>query len=126
MIAEKIITKLEQVCTSKLELSQRALQLLRLAVLRNLNKTVYKLAKKMAITIDIKEDALYQEGLEQGLQKGKEEGLRKGQEEGKVAAKEEAAVNMIKEGFSDEVVACITRFPAERIGQLRQQLEASE
>ncbi len=110
MIAEKIMAKLEEVSTSKLELSQRALQLLRLAVLRNLNQTVYKLAKKMAITINIKEDTLYQEG------------LQKGQE----AAKEEAAVNMIKEGSSEEVVARITQLPAERIAQLRQQLEAGQ
>ena len=106
LIARKIITKLEQVCTSKLELSQRAVQLLRLAVLRNLNNTVFNLAKQMAITIDIKEDTLYQLGQEEG--------------------KEEAALNMLKEGFSEEVVARITKLPAERIAQLRQQLEAGE
>ncbi|HCF28547.1 MAG TPA: hypothetical protein DEV81_15405, partial [Cyanobacteria bacterium UBA11049] len=114
LIAEKIITKLEQVSTSKLELSQRTLQLIRLAVLRNLNTTIYNLAKKMAITIDIKEDTLYQEVYQEGLHKGQEEG------------KEETAINMLKEGFSEEVVARITKLPADRIAQLKQQLEAGQ
>ena len=92
LIAGKIMTQLEQVCTRKLELSQRAVQLIHLAVLRNLNNTVFNLAKKMAITIDIKEDTLYQ--------------LR--QEEGKVAAKEEAAVNMLKKGMSADLISEIT------------------
>ncbi len=58
----------------------------------------------MAITIDIKEDALYQLGQEEG--------------------KQETALNMLKEGFPEEVVARITGLPPERIAQLKQQLEA--
>ncbi len=114
LIVERIIAKLEQICASKLELSQRALQLLRLAVLRNLNTIVFNLAKKMAITIDIKEDTLYQEG------------LQKGQEEGKLAGKEQAAVNMLRKGMSIELIREITELAAERIAQLKQQLEAAQ
>jgi predicted transposase YdaD len=58
-----------------------------LAVLRNLGKTVFNVAQKMAITIDVKEDTFYQLGQEEGLQKGKEEG--------KLAGEEEAAINML-------------------------------
>jgi predicted transposase/invertase (TIGR01784 family) len=76
----------------------------------------------MAITIDIKEDDLYQEVYQEGLQKG----LQKGQEEGQLAAKEETARLMLKEGFADEVVARITKLPAERVAQLRQQSEAGQ
>jgi hypothetical protein len=103
LIAEKIITKLEELSQGKLELSQRAVQLIRLAVLRNLGKTVFNAAQKMAITIDVKEDTLYQLGKE--------------------AATEEAAMSMLKEGFSQEVVVKITKLPIERIVQLKQQLE---
>ncbi len=74
----------------------------------------------MALNIDIKEDALYLFG----EQKGKEEGLLKGKEEGLLKGKEEAALGMLKEGFSEEVVARITKLPFERIAQLKQQLDA--
>jgi predicted transposase/invertase (TIGR01784 family) len=106
LISQKIIAKLEELSSGKLELSQRTLQLVRLAVLRNLGKTVYNTAKKMAITIDIKEDTLYQEGQEAG--------------------KEKAATNMLKKGMSIELISEITELPVERVAQLRQQLEASE
>ena len=115
LIAEKILARLEELAEGKLEMSQRTLQLIRLAVLRNLGKTVFNTAQKMAITIDIKEDTLYQLGQEEGLLKGKEEGLLKG--------KEEDAVNMLKEGFPEEVIARITKLAPERIGQLKHQLE---
>ena len=72
----------------------------------------------MAITIDIKEDTLYQEGLQQGLQKGKEEG--------KLASKEQAAVNMLRKSMSTELISEITELPVERVAQLRQQLEAGQ
>jgi predicted transposase YdaD len=68
----------------------------------------------MAITIDIKEDTLYQEG------------LQKGQEEGKLAGKEQAAVNMLRKGMSIELIREITELAAERIAQLKQQLEAAQ
>lgn len=110
LIAEKIIARLGELSKGKLELSQRALQLIRLAVLRNLGKTVFNTAKKMAITIDIKEDTLYQLG----------------EEKGKLAGKEEAALNMLKEGFSQEVVARITKLAADRIAQLKLELEAGK
>ncbi len=110
VIAEKIVAKLGELARGQLELAQRTLQLVRLAVLRNLGKTVYNAAQKMAIHIDIKEDALYQIG----------------QEAGKLEEKEETALNMLKEGFGEEVVARITKLPAERVAQLRQQLEAGQ
>ena len=103
MIAEQIITKLGELSRGKLELSQRALQLIRLAALRNLGQTVFNSAQKMAITIDVKEDVLYQLGQE--------------------AAREEDAVNMLKEVFSEQVVAKITKLAPERIAYLKQQLD---
>jgi predicted transposase YdaD len=78
LIAGKIIAKLQQLTSGQLELGQRALQLVRLAVLRNLGKVVFNLTKKMAITIDIKEDDLYQEVYREGLQEGLQVGLQKG------------------------------------------------
>jgi predicted transposase/invertase (TIGR01784 family) len=70
----------------------------------------------MALHIDIKEDALYQLGQQTGKEEGKEEGLQKG--------KEEAALGMLREGFPEDVVTRITKLPAERIAQLKHQLEA--
>ena len=115
LVAEKILAKLEGLAKGRLELSQRTVQLIRLAALRNLWKTVFDIAQKMAITIDVKEDTLYQLGQEEGLQKGKEEGLQRG--------KEEAAVNMLREGFSEETVARLTQLAAGQIARLKQQLE---
>jgi predicted transposase/invertase (TIGR01784 family) len=118
LVIEKIILTLKERSTGTLELSQRSLQLVRLSVLRNLGKTVYNLVKKMPITIDVKEDDLLQEIYQEGLQKG--------QLAGKEEAKEEAAINMLKEGFAEEVVVRITKLPAARIAQLRQQLQAGQ
>ncbi len=120
LIAQKILAKLQQRTSGTLELSQRTLQLVRLAALRKLSTTVFNVAQHMALNIDIKEDALYLFG----EQKGKEEGLLKGKEEGLLKGKEEAALGMLKEGFSEEVVARITKLPFERIAQLKQQLDA--
>lgn len=115
LIAEKIITKLEQLCEGTLELAQRALQLVRLAVLRNLGKTVFETANKMSITIDIiKEDALYRQVYQEGKQEGRLEG------------KEKAALNMLRKGMSVELVGEIAELPAERVAQLKQQLEADK
>ncbi|MES2731017.1 MAG: hypothetical protein V4714_04685 [Bacteroidota bacterium] len=126
LIAEKIISKLGELSSGMLELSQRAVQLTRLAILRNLSKTVFNVAQKMAITIDVKEDLFYQLGQEEGIQKGKEEGIQKGKEEGIQKGKEEDAMNMLKEGFSEEVVARITKLTSERIAYLRKQLETEK
>jgi hypothetical protein len=52
--------------------------------------------------------------------------LKKSQEKGKLTGKEQDAVNMLREGFREEVVARSTRLPAERIARLCQQPEARE
>jgi len=106
LVAKKFIARLETLSQGNLELSQRTLQLVRLAVLRNLGTTIYNIVQKMVLDIDITEDALYQLGEQKG--------------------KEEDAFNMLQEGFSAEVVARITKLPAERIAQLKQQLEAGQ
>jgi predicted transposase/invertase (TIGR01784 family) len=112
LIAAKIIAKLEQYSAGTLELSQRAAQLIRLAILRNLGETVFNLAKKMPITIDIKEDIFYREGMQQGMQQGELEG------------KEKTALNMLREGFSEAVVSRLTELPLARVTQLKEQLAA--
>ncbi len=126
LIAQKILAKLRQSTSGTLELSQRTVQLARLALLRNLSTTVLTAAQHMALDIDITEDALYQLGIQKGeqtgLQKGKEEGEQRGEQKGK----EETALNMLREGFAEDVVTRITNLPAERIAQLRQQLEAGK
>ena len=120
LVAEKIIAKLERLSQGKLELSQRTLQLVRLAALRNLSTTVFNVAQNMALDIDITEDALYllgeQKGEQKGLQKGKEEGLQEG--------KEAAALQMLRKGMAVELITEITALPTQRIVQLKQQLEA--
>lgn len=120
LIAQRIIVKLRELSIGKLELAQRALQLVRLAVLRDLGTVVFNLAKKMAITINIKEDALYQEGLQEGKLAGKEEGLQQGELEGK----EKAALNMLRKGMAVALISEITELSTERINQLGQQPEA--
>ena len=112
LIAEQIIAKLQQSTNGTLEMAQRTLQLVRLAVLRDLSTTVFNAARKMAITIDIREDALYQEGKLEGKLEGEQKG------------KEATALNMLQEGFPEEVVIRVTKLPAERVAQLKQQLEA--
>jgi predicted transposase/invertase (TIGR01784 family) len=120
LIAGKIIAKLEQYSAGKLELSQRAAQLIRLAILRNLGETVFNLAKKMPITIDIKEDIFYREGMQQGLQQG----MQQGKEEGELEGKEKTALNMLREGFSEAIVSRLTELPLARVTQLKEQLAA--
>ncbi|CAA9325673.1 MAG: hypothetical protein AVDCRST_MAG56-7116 [uncultured Cytophagales bacterium] len=101
LIAGQILLKLRQVSESELQLAQRVLQLVRLAVLRNLSTTVFNAAQHMALHIDIKEDALYQLG------------------------KEATALNLLKEGFPPEAVARLTELPFARIMQLKLELDAS-
>ena len=59
----------------------------------------------MAITVNFREDALYKEGYQE--------------------SREEVALYMLQEKFSEEVVIRVTKLPAERVAQLRQQLAAS-
>lgn len=117
LIAEQIIAKLEELAAGKLELSQRALQLIRLAVLRNLWKTVFNVTQKMAITIDIREDALYQLGQEEGMQKGKLEGKLEGERE----AKEETALNMLKRGLDPQLISEVTGLSPGQLETLKRQ-----
>ncbi len=114
LVAEKIIARLETLSQGKLELSQRTLQLVRLAVLRNLGTTIYNIAQKMALNIDIREDALFQEGKLEGKLEGKEE------------LREETALNMLKKGMDVELISEIMNLPVERITQLKQQVEAGQ
>ncbi len=109
LIAEKIIATLQQRTNGTLEMAQRTLQLVRLAVLRNLGTNVFNAKRKMPITVDFREDALYQEGYKEGYQE----------------SRQEAALYMLREKFSDEVVIRITGLPPERVAQLRQQLDTS-
>jgi predicted transposase/invertase (TIGR01784 family) len=129
LIAERILVKLEQVTQSKLQLEQRVLQLVRLAVLRNVNTTVFNVAQNMALNIDIKDDTLYQlgeeKGLQEGLQKGLQEGLQKGLQQGQEEGKEKAALNMLKDGFPPETVARLAELPLERVMQLKLERDAS-
>jgi predicted transposase YdaD len=128
LIAEKILAKLRQSTSGTLELSQRTVQLARLALLRNLSTTVLDAAQHMALHIDITEDALYQLGIqkgkEEGEQKGEQRGLQKGKEEGEQKGREEVAVKMLKKSISTDLIIEVTNLPAERIAQLKQQLEA--
>jgi predicted transposase/invertase (TIGR01784 family) len=114
LVAEKIIAKLKMLSQGKLELSQRTRQLVRLSTLRHLSTTVLNVAQQMALDIDITEDALYLLGIEKGEQKGLEKG------------KVEIALNLLKKGMAAEFVSEATQLPAERIAQLKQQLEAGQ
>jgi predicted transposase/invertase (TIGR01784 family) len=128
LVAQKIIARLEMLSGEKLELSQRTLQLIPLAALRNLSTTVLNIARNMALDIDITEDALYllgeQKGEQRGLQKGKEEGLQEGKEEGLRKGKEEVALQMLRKGMAVEFISGVTELSTERIAQLNQQLQA--
>ncbi len=106
LVAEKIIARLETLSEGKLELSQRTLQLIRLAALRNLSTTIFNTAQKMALDIDISEDALYLLGEQKG--------------------KEETALEMLRKGMGLKLISEITKLPIERIAQLKQQLEARQ
>ncbi len=103
--------------------------LVRVAVLRNVNTTVFNVAQKMALNIDIKDDTLYQlgreEGKKEGKAEGKAEGKQEGKAEGKAEAKEKAALNMLREGFPPETVARLAELPPERVMQLKLELDAS-
>lgn len=86
-----IISKLRQVSHSEQELKSSLNQLTILSRLRKLEAETIQTASAMPITIDIKQDYLYNKGLEEGklegILEGKLEGKLEGEAKGKLEAK---------------------------------------
>jgi predicted transposase YdaD len=86
-----IISKLRQVSHSEQELKRSLNQLTILSRLRKLEAETIQTASAMPITIDIKQDYLYNKGLEEGklegILEGKLEGKLEGEAKGKLEAK---------------------------------------
>lgn len=92
-----IISKLRQVSHSEQELKSSLNQLTILSRLRKLEAETIQTASAMPITIDIKQDYLYNKGLEEGKLEGILEGKLEGQLEGEAKGKLEAKmVTMIE------------------------------
>lgn len=86
-IIRLIISKLRRVSHSEQELKSSLNQLTILSRLRKLEAETIQTASDMPITIDIKQDYLYNKGLEEGLLEGKLEGKLEGEAKGKLEAK---------------------------------------
>jgi len=76
---------------------------------------VLKLEREAGIEIGL--ELGLEKGREEGLEKGREEGLEKGREEGKV----EVALNLLKQGVPDVVVAAATGLSLTQLDGLRKQ-----
>ncbi len=68
-------------------------------------------------------DMLTKEEIEKSVLKWKQEGRDEGRKEGSVQAKIGIAIELIKEGFSDEKIAKLTKFTLEEVEKIRKSLE---
>ncbi|HEX8529004.1 MAG TPA: hypothetical protein VF646_03240, partial [Cytophagales bacterium] len=69
---------------------------------------------------------VYQEGKQEGKQEGRQEGRQEGLQQGELEGKEKAALNMLKKGMAVALISEITELPAQRVVQLKEQLEADQ
>ncbi len=70
-----------------------------------------------------REDYVFDQGLEEGMQKGRSEGIAKGRKEGREEGRsegiEEVALNMLKSNFKPSVISEITGLSTEEIKKLK-------
>ncbi|MEZ4888547.1 MAG: hypothetical protein R3E32_27735 [Chitinophagales bacterium] len=115
-ILRLIVMQLKAVSKTPEELSKYLQQLIVLSRLRTLEDLTIKIIQDMPITYDIKKDALYkkgkeegiQEGIVEGIQKGIQKGIQEGIQEGIQKTLENVAINCLKQGKSYEEIAIMT------------------
>ena len=70
-----------------------------------------------------REDYVFDQGLEEGMQKGRSEGIAKGRKEGREEGRsegiEEVALNMLKSNFKPSVISEITGLSEKEIKKLK-------
>ena len=71
---------------------------------------------------EVWEEEAREEGLEKGLEKGRKEGRKEGREkglkQGLKKGREEIAIEMKNEGFSDDMIAKITKLPINKVRKM--------
>ncbi len=101
-ILRLIVRQLKVLCQNQSELSKYIKQLIVLSRLRKIEGLTVKIAQDMPITYDIDTDALYQIGVEKGIEKDKIEVIR----------------NARYKGLSIEFIADIVNLLPERVRQI--------
>ena len=113
-ILTKIIDRLSKLIGSGKSLEKYIFQLITLSRLRNLSEVTQQILQNMPITYDIKKDAFYKEGLQEGIMKGRQEGVK----EGKLEEKKDIALRMKEAGFSTADIIKVTGLTQTQIEQL--------
>jgi hypothetical protein len=101
MIIEEIFIKLRMLQESNLNFQRSVRQLDMLSLLRGLQPLILKQEQKMALTLDIKNDLRYQQGTQERTL--------------------EIALEMLKEGLSNQIISRVTHLPEQQIEALRQE-----
>ena len=122
-VIEEIIKKIKVMGSDNaLDFNKYSVQLDYLSVLRNLQSTVEKKLKDMALVLDIRNDLRFQEGVEEGMEKGIQVGIQKGIEKGKKKGVEEGlnivALNMFEEGFGIDQISLATKLSLDYLKNL--------
>lgn len=109
-ILTKIIDRLSKLIGSGESLEKYIFQLITLSRLRNLSEVTQQILQNMPITYDIKKDAFYKEG--------REEGVKEGKQEGKLEEKKDTVLRMKEAGFSTTDIIKVTGLTQTQIEQL--------
>lgn len=100
LVVEEIFIKLRTLQEINLNFQRSVRQLDMLSLLRGLQPLILKQEQKMALTLDIKQDLRFQQGAKE--------------------TKVEIALEMIKEGLSNQIISRVTHLPEQEIEVLRQ------
>ncbi len=106
LATQKILRRLKELSGSEAELSRKVKQLSRLGTLRSIGTLIIQEALAMAVTLDKTKDGLYQLGRQE--------------------QQEEIALNLLKEGFAEEVISRATGLTPKKISQLKQRLPGKQ
>ncbi|MGB0929888.1 MAG: hypothetical protein ACPGVB_03880 [Chitinophagales bacterium] len=114
-ILRLIVTQLQAVSKSEMELSKYLQQLIILSRLRTIESLTIKIIEDMPITYDIKKDALYNRGLETGVKLGEEKGMQK--------ALITVAISCFKQGKGYEEIAITTGLTISQVKEIEKKMK---
>ena len=118
-VIEEIIKKIRVMGSDNaLDFNKYSVQLDYLSVLRNLQSTVEKKLKDMALVLDIRNDLRFQEGVEEGMEKGIQKGIEEGKKKGLEDGLNIVALSMYKKGFDIDQISEITKMPLDTLKKL--------
>ncbi len=114
-VIRRILSKLQELSREEIVLRKYIRQLSVLARLRNLTKETQRQIQDMALTYNITEDYLYQQGVEKGIEKGVEKGEK--------AKEKRLIIKMLKDKtLSLEKIAELAEVPVEYVKQIAEEL----